>query len=57
MIAKMKGTIVGRHDGVDFKVPAGAECEVIRITGDVVYFSWEDDVATAYRRSVELLDN
>lgn len=55
MKAVMKGTIVGCYDGVQFEVPDGTACEVIKIVGDVVYFEWADDVATAYRRNVALL--
>lgn len=54
MIAVMKGTIVGCYDGFQFEVPEGEECKVIRIVGDVVYFDWEDDIATTYRHNVEL---
>lgn len=54
-MVKMLGTIAGQYCGFSFEIPKGTVCELIKIVGDVVYVSWEDEIATIFKRYVEFL--
>lgn len=55
MKIKTLATITGSNRGFHFEVPEGAFCEIVEQVGDVVYFVWEDDIATVYERYVEFI--
>lgn len=55
MKIQINADIFGSCNGFDFEIPKDSICEVEQIKGDVVYFTWEDDTATVYKRYATII--